>query len=93
MRGVNVELSGRISDIAMGKKAEILKILQGVSVEDALDSLNIWAVGQGGTLINTSDGGMTWDSIPNGMTKSLYTVEFINADTGWHWTISHPSFY
>ena len=40
MRGVNVELSGRISDIAMGKKAEILKILQGVSVEDALDSLN-----------------------------------------------------
>ena len=48
----------------------------------AIDSLNVWAVGQKGLIIHTSDGGVTWDSIPNGTTRNLYTVEFINADTG-----------
>lgn len=49
----------------------------------ALDSLNVWAVGGEGIIIHTTDGGVTWDSIPNGTTSSLYTVEFINPDTGW----------
>lgn len=35
-----MEISGRISNVAMCKKKEILDILQGVSVKDALDSLN-----------------------------------------------------
>ncbi len=48
-----------------------------------IDSLNIWAVGLEGTIVHTTDGGLTWESIPNGATSSLYTVEFINADTGW----------
>ncbi len=49
----------------------------------AIDSLNIWAVGNEGLIIHTTDGGTTWDSIPSGTTSSLYAVEFINADTGW----------
>lgn len=49
----------------------------------ALDSLNVWAVGGEGIIIHTTDGGVTWDSIPNGTTTHLYSVEFINADTGW----------
>lgn len=35
-----MEISGRISETAMSKKEEMLKILEGVSVEDALDSLD-----------------------------------------------------
>jgi photosystem II stability/assembly factor-like uncharacterized protein len=48
----------------------------------AIDSLNVWAAGQEGLIIHTKDGGVTWDSIPSGTERSLYTVEFINADTG-----------
>ena len=49
----------------------------------ALDSLNVWAAGQKGLIIHSTDGGVTWDSIPNGTLANLYTVEFINADTGY----------
>ena len=35
-----MELSGTISNIAMSKKREMLEILQGVRIEDAIDSLN-----------------------------------------------------
>jgi photosystem II stability/assembly factor-like uncharacterized protein len=48
----------------------------------ALDSLNVWAVGQNGLIIHTTDGGVSWDSVPNGTNSDLMTVEFINADTG-----------
>ena len=34
----------------------------------SVDSLNIWAVGREGTIIHTTDGGLTWESIPNGAT-------------------------
>lgn len=49
----------------------------------AIDSLDVWAVGEEGLIIHTIDGGNTWDSIPSGTTDLLITVEFINADTGW----------
>ncbi len=49
----------------------------------AIDSLNIWAVGLDGLIIHTTDGGTTWNSIPTEIEKGLYTVEFINPDTGW----------
>lgn len=48
----------------------------------AIDSLNVWASGLDGLLIHSTDGGVTWDSIPNGASKYLTTIEFINADTG-----------
>lgn len=48
----------------------------------AIDSLNVWASGLDGLIIHSTDGGETWDSIPNGASKYLTTVEFINADTG-----------
>jgi len=49
----------------------------------AIDSLDVWAVGEEGLIIHTTDGGNTWDSIPSGTSDLLMTVEFINADTGW----------
>ncbi|MEA3477261.1 MAG: YCF48-related protein [Bacteroidota bacterium] len=49
----------------------------------AIDSDNIWAVGEEGTIIHSINGGETWDLIPVGTMENLYTVEFINSDTGW----------
>ncbi len=48
----------------------------------AIDSMNVWASGTDGLLIHSMDGGATWDSIPNGASRYLTTIEFINADTG-----------
>ncbi len=49
----------------------------------AVDSQTIWAVGENGTAVKSSDGGLTWISVSTGITENLYTVEFINPDTGW----------
>lgn len=65
-----------------GWTKQIAPFTGGLSGVYALDSLSVWAVGQNGLIIHTSDGGSTWDSISNGATKSIYTVEFLNADTG-----------
>lgn len=48
----------------------------------AIDESNVWASGTDGLIIHSKDGGVTWDSIPNGASKYLTTIEFINADTG-----------
>jgi photosystem II stability/assembly factor-like uncharacterized protein len=48
----------------------------------AIDALNVWASGLDGLLIHSMDGGATWDSIPNGASRYLTALEFINADTG-----------
>ena len=48
----------------------------------AVDSENIWVVGDEGTILNTTNG-VTWNSINCPETYTLYNVHFINADTGW----------
>ena len=48
----------------------------------AIDALDVWASGTDGLMIHSMDGGATWDSIPNGASKYLTAIEFINADTG-----------
>jgi photosystem II stability/assembly factor-like uncharacterized protein len=49
----------------------------------ALDSDNVWVVGQEGTILNTTNGGITWSEISCPVAYTLYNVHFINADTGW----------
>ena len=49
----------------------------------ALDSENVWVVGEDGTILNTTDGGSIWNEITCPVTYPLYNVHFINADTGW----------
>jgi photosystem II stability/assembly factor-like uncharacterized protein len=49
----------------------------------ALDSDNVWVVGQEGTILNTTNGGTTWSEISCPAAYTLYNVHFINADTGW----------
>jgi len=49
----------------------------------ALDSENVWVVGDEGIILNTTNGGSTWSEITCPVTYSLYNVHFINLDTGW----------
>lgn len=55
----------------------------GILAVYAIDSENVWAVGEQGLILHTTDGGVNWDQVTSGTARSLYTVEFINADTGW----------
>ncbi|WP_373331244.1 YCF48-related protein [Salmonirosea aquatica] len=42
-----------------------------------------WIVGEYATLLKTTDGGTTWDTIPMNREDTFYDVHFINAQTGW----------
>jgi photosystem II stability/assembly factor-like uncharacterized protein len=48
-----------------------------------VDERNGWAVGGGGTIIATHDGGESWSSQQSGVTSELTTVNFVDADHGW----------
>ncbi|MDH3268939.1 MAG: YCF48-related protein [Ignavibacteria bacterium] len=49
----------------------------------ALDTDNVWVVGDEGTILNSTNGGTTWSEINCPVTYPLYNVHFINSDTGW----------
>jgi photosystem II stability/assembly factor-like uncharacterized protein len=49
---------------------------------DVVDSENVWVVGEGGTILKTTDGGSTWNEINCPVTYNLNNVDFVNADTG-----------
>ncbi|NIW70633.1 hypothetical protein GWN15_17380, partial [candidate division KSB1 bacterium] len=53
--------------------------LRDVSFIDANTGI---AVGIYGTIIRTTDGGVTWSIQNSGTTQPLYAVSLINADTG-----------
>ena len=42
-----------------------------------------WAVGTSGTILKTSNGGVTWESETSGTKSELTDVFFINANKGW----------
>jgi photosystem II stability/assembly factor-like uncharacterized protein len=48
-----------------------------------VDPLHGWAVGDGGTILHTADGGATWVSQSGGTSTPLLSVTFINAQSGW----------
>jgi photosystem II stability/assembly factor-like uncharacterized protein len=52
---------------------------------DAVNADTIFAVGDYGTIIKSSNGGTTWLVTPTaaGMTESLFDVDFTTADDGW----------
>jgi photosystem II stability/assembly factor-like uncharacterized protein len=49
---------------------------------DFVDSKTGWAVGQGGCIIKTTDGGVNWTGLPTGFNDDLTDVDFINETTG-----------
>ena len=48
-----------------------------------VDSANGWAVGEGGTVVHTSDAGDTWKTQDSGVDIKLASVHFVNANLGW----------
>lgn len=50
----------------------------------AVDSKVVWACGDSGTVVRTTDGGVNWSltSAPNN-SLNCYSIEAINADTAW----------
>lgn len=50
---------------------------------DFVDRLHGWAVGAGGTILATSDGGSTWNTQRSGVTTDLSSVSFVDALHGW----------
>ena len=42
-----------------------------------------WAVGDGGTILHTSDGGATWSPQTSGTGTVLNSVSFVDANNGW----------
>lgn len=47
------------------------------------DGLNGWAVGDGGAILATVDGGNTWNPQPSGTTAGLWTVEAVSSLSAW----------
>ena len=48
-----------------------------------VDASHGWAVGLFGTILATSDGGVTWTSQASGTYQTLYTVCFVDTSHGW----------
>ncbi|MCH8953037.1 MAG: hypothetical protein IID49_13065, partial [Proteobacteria bacterium] len=42
-----------------------------------------WAVGEGGTILATGDGGRTWQAQQSGTGERLYAVQFVDQAVGW----------
>jgi photosystem II stability/assembly factor-like uncharacterized protein len=47
-----------------------------------IDSNTAFAVGLGGTILRTTDGGLTWTELSSGTVANLYAVAFTDAHTG-----------
>jgi photosystem II stability/assembly factor-like uncharacterized protein len=48
-----------------------------------VDANTGWAVGDSGTILRTTNGGMTWVAITSGTLLSLNDIHFTNPDMGW----------
>lgn len=42
-----------------------------------------WAVGSGGSILRSADGGATWTKVSSGTGKALWAADFADAQTGW----------
>lgn len=62
--------------------------LHGVSFVDAGHG---WAVGNGATILATTNGGATWTAQTSGTASFLFGVSFVDASHGWAVATSAPS--
>ena len=49
----------------------------------AIDANHALVVGYGGKILKTDDGGNSWNVVPSGTDKALYSIEFIDGKVGW----------
>ncbi len=47
------------------------------------DGVNVWAVGDGGAILHSSDAGVTWHAQSSPAELSLRAVDFVDAGNGW----------
>ncbi len=50
---------------------------------DFADELNGWAAGDGGAIVHTADGGVTWKRQTSGVPHILMDVDFVDNLQGW----------
>jgi virginiamycin B lyase len=60
--------------------AQTSKALRGL---DSRDPDLVWAVGDTGTIMVSTDGGMMWRQSTSGTTQHLRAVRFVDSNTGW----------
>ena len=48
-----------------------------------VDAETGWSVGKLGTILNTTDGGVTWNAQASGASNHLQSVSFVDMSTGW----------
>ena len=48
-----------------------------------IDANEGWAAGYFGTVLHTTDGGMSWEQQYNGNTNRLWGIYFLDGQTGW----------
>lgn len=59
-----------------------LATLNTLSAVSAVGS-HAWACGDLGTIVMTSDGGLTWPVLKSGLPTSFHDIQFVDASTGW----------
>ena len=52
-------------------------------------ALTGWAVGDGGTIFKTTNGGSSWFSQLSGTNQPLWSVKFYDINTGWSFNQNH----
>jgi photosystem II stability/assembly factor-like uncharacterized protein len=59
-------------------------LTQGWALEDCFFSGNTgWSVGELGSIVRTTDAGISWESLPSNTQSALKSVKFVNNMTGW----------
>ena len=48
-----------------------------------VDALTGWAVGSGGAILRTSNGGVRWNVVDTGLLTNFSSAVFMDSDTGW----------
>lgn len=72
---LSLDIPGAWGQQASGTSADLLAVA-------ALDASRAWAVGEGGTIVRTTDGGATWSAQPSGGGATLRAIEFVDATHG-----------
>lgn len=57
-----------------------------------VDNNNGWVQGDGGTIINTTDGGMNWNTLYSAEDTFMLDIYFLNENLGWvlYWDLNPP---
>jgi photosystem II stability/assembly factor-like uncharacterized protein len=66
-----------------GWTAQTSGTTQDLKGEFWVDATHGWAVGGGGIILRTTDGGVTWTPQTSGTTRTLWVALFIDAQRGW----------